>query len=130
MGNKFQDFFDSIKEKISRIQFSFAEEENRKKILFIVFGILIFLIFILILILCFSPKDNKIKEDLMYDVTEYMYSPSSPEISSDYMYSRNPKNTWTEEEANEYVTLPNEEMLENLKESNDRLIRDILEASP
>lgn len=130
MGNKFQDFFDSIKEKISQIQFSFAEEENRKKILFIVFGILIFLIFILILILCFSPKDNKIKEDLMYDVTEYMYSPSSPEISSDYMYSRNPKNTWTEEEANEYVTLPNEEMLENLKESNDRLIRDILEASP
>ena len=36
----------------------------------------------------------------------------------------------SEEEADKYMTLPTEEMLENLKESNDIIIKDILEASP
>ena len=80
--------------------------------------------------LCYSPRDKNQFSEQEYELSEYFYSPSSPEISDGYIYSRNPQKKWTEEEASKYMTLPTEEMLENLKESNDIIIKDILEASP
>lgn len=123
-------FFETIKEKISQFQISFTDEDSRKKILITVFGILIFLIILLILVLCFSGKEKVEVINQEYSITDYLYSPSSPEISDDYMYSRVPQKVWTEEEANKYITLPNSEMLENLKKANDKLIKDIMEVSP
>lgn len=119
-----------LSEKIEEIQISLSDNEKRKKVLIFFLGILIFLIFILILMLCYSPKNENQFSLQEYELSEYFYSPSSPEISDGYIYSRNPQKKWTEEEADKYMTLPTEEMLENLKESNDIVIKDILEASP
>jgi hypothetical protein len=119
-----------LSEKIEEIQISLSDTEKRKKVLIFFLGILIFLIFILILMLCYSPKNENQFSLQEYELSEYFYSPSSPEISDGYIYSRNPQKKWTEEEADKYMTLPTEEMLENLKESNDIIIKDILEASP
>lgn len=119
-----------LSEKIEEIQISLSDNEKRKKVLIFFLGILIFLIFILILMLCYSPKNENQFSLQEYELSEYFYSPSSPEISDGYIYSRNPQKKWTEEEADKYMTLPTEEMLENLKESNDIIIKDILEASP
>ena len=119
-----------IQEKISQLQFSLSEEDNKKKVLFVVFGILLVLIIILIFILCSSPKEKELLPKVNYEITDYLYSPTSPEISSDYMFSRTPKKSWTEEEANNYITLPTEKMLDDLQNANDKLIKDILEASP
>ena len=124
------DFKKLNQDKISQLQFFISEEDNKKKILFIVFGILLVLIIILILFLCSSPKEKNLLPKVNYEVTDYLYSPTSPEISSDYMFSRTPKNSWTEEEANNYITLPTEKMLDDLQNANDKLIKDILEASP
>ena len=122
---------ETLQDKIEQIQLKLSDDESRNKILIISFGILIFLLILLILILCFSSKDDgQAIQKKDYEITEYFYSPSSPEISDDYMYSRTPKNKWSEDEAAEYITLPTEEMLENLKKSNDKMIKDILEASP
>ena len=122
---------ETLQEKIEHLQISLSDDENRKKVLIIAFGILLFLVVILILILCLSPKkdETKLPED-EYEITEYFYSPSSPEITDDYMYSRVPQQKWSEEEANEHITLPTEKMLDELKTANDKLIKDILEASP
>lgn len=119
-----------LSEKIEEIQISLSDNEKRKKVLIFFLGILIFLIFILILMLCYSPKNENQFSLQEYELSEYFYSPSTPEISDGYIYSRNPQKKWTEEEADKYMTLPTEEMLENLKESNDIIIKDILEASP
>ena len=122
---------ETLQEKIEQIQLSLSEDENRKKVLIIAFGILIFLLIILIFIMCLSPKKEEAQlPENEYEITEYFYSPSSPEISDDYMYSRVPKQKWSEEEANEHITLPTEKMLDELKSANDKLIKDILEASP
>lgn len=122
---------ETLQEKIEQIQLSLSEDENRKKVLIIAFGILIFLLIILILIMCLSSKNEEAQlPENEYEITEYFYSPSSPEISDDYMYSRVPKQKWSEEEANEHITLPTEKMLDELKSANDKLIKDILEASP
>lgn len=122
---------ETLQEKIEQIQLSLSEDENRKKVLIIAFGILIFLLIILILIMCLSQKNEEAQlPENEYEITEYFYSPSSPEISDDYMYSRVPKQKWSEEEANEHITLPTEKMLDELKSANDKLIKDILEASP
>ena len=122
---------ETLQEKIEQIQLSLSEDENRKKVLIIAFGILIFLLIILILIMCLSSKKEEAQlPENEYEITEYFYSPSSPEISDDYMYSRVPKQKWSEEEANEHITLPTEKMLDELKSANDKLIKDILEASP
>lgn len=122
---------ETLQEKIEQIQLSLSEDENRKKVLIMAFGILIFLLIILILIMCLSPKKEEAQlPENEYEITEYFYSPSSPEISDDYMYSRVPKQKWSEEEANEHITLPTEKMLDELKAANDKLIKDILEASP
>ena len=81
--------------------------------------------------MCLSQKNEEAQlPENEYEITEYFYSPSSPEISDDYMYSRVPKQKWSEEEANEHITLPTEKMLDELKSANDKLIKDILEASP
>lgn len=122
---------ETLQEKIENIQLSLSDDENRKKALIVILGILLFLVIILILILCLSPKKDKTSiPQTEYEISEYFYSPSSPEISDDYMYSRVPQQRWSEEEAREYITLPTEEMLEDLKLANDKLIKDILEASP
>ena len=122
---------ETLQDKIDQIQLKLSDDESRNKILIISFGILIFLLILLILILCFSSKgDEKTIQKKDYEITEYFYSPSSPEISDDYMYSRVPKQKWSEEEANEHITLPTEKMLDELKSANDKLIKDILEASP
>lgn len=122
---------ETLQEKIEQIQLSLSEDENRKKVLISAFGILLFLVVILILIMCLSPKKEEAQlPENEYEITEYFYSPSSPEISDDYMYSRVPKQKWSEEEANEHITLPTEKMLDELKAANDKLIKDILEASP
>jgi len=119
-----------LSEKIEEIKISLSDNETRKKVLVFFLGILIFLLIILILMLCYSPRDKNQFSEQEYELSEYFYSPSSPEISDGYIYSRNPQKKWTEEEASKYMTLPTEEMLENLKESNDIIIKDILEASP
>ena len=81
--------------------------------------------------MCLSQKNEEAQlPENEYEITEYFYSPSSPEISDDYMYSRVPKQKWSEEEVNEHITLPTEKMLDELKSANDKLIKDILEASP
>lgn len=120
-----------LQNKIDEIQLSLSDDDKRKKVLIISLGVLFFLVILLILILCLSPKkEDNVMPKADYEISEYFYSPSSPEISDDYMYSRTPQQKWTEEEAQGYITLPTEEMLETLKTANDKMIKDILEASP
>ena len=58
---------ETLQEKIEHLQISLSDDENRKKVLIIAFGILLFLVVILILILCLSPK----KEEAQLPENEY-----------------------------------------------------------
>ena len=56
--------------------------------------------------------------------------PDGPSIPDGYALTREPKEKWTKEESQEYFTMPDEQELKNLEYSNDKLIEDILGATP
>jgi cell division protein FtsX len=120
----------TLQEKFQTIQLILFDEENKKKKLIILISVLIFLLLVLILILCLNnKKENKVISN-KYEISDYFYSPISPEIADEYMYSRVQQQKWTEEEVEKYITLPSEQMLDSLKSANDNIVNDILEAAP
>ena len=43
---------------------------------------------------------------------------------------RQKKEKWSEEEANEWFTVPDETEIEKLSQSNDKIVKDIIGAAP
>lgn len=121
---------ETLQEKFETFQLILFDEEKKKRNLIILISFLLFLLLVLILLLCFNNKEEKSVTSRNYEITDYFYSPTSPEISDEYMYSRVQQQKWTEEEVENYITLPSEQMLDTLKSANDNIVNDILEATP
>lgn len=92
------------------------------------------LLFVLLLsaVLLLIPKDEK-KEKVITlnpDITQPFVLPKEPAMNDDYYLSRPKTEVWTEEEAEKWFIIPNESMINQLENDNDRLITNLLEASP
>lgn len=105
--------------------------ENRKKTI-IVCGALIFLMFCACIAILMHDTKSKKKDSgtrpLVID--QPLMVPASPVIPDGYITTRKTEKNWSEEEIEKWFTLPDETEVEQLSETNDRIIQDIIGAAP
>lgn len=125
--------FSKISEKIKNF-FSKVYDfllEDKKRSLIILLGLLIFLL-ILLLIISISAtsgkKENFEKPSIVF--TEELLIPGGPEVKEDYSVSRQTSEVWTEEETENWFTVPSAKEVEDLANANDNLISDVIGAAP
>lgn len=117
--------FDELKEKVS----DFIHEKP------LAFGIsaLILVFFVLALIVIFiqssKPAPEEYKKEV-YTSIEKPIAPSGPDIEKDYYMSRTTKSEWSEEELKEYLPENDSGLIEELNDTNNKIIDEILGAAP
>ncbi len=136
----FGSIVESVRDKITSIIDSLSEKlsellETNKKLVFLIAGLaLALLICMLLLLIAISGSDKKKKQKVLptpivLEVEEPVI-PDGPKLPKDYNISRPAKDKWTEDEAKEWFTIPGENEVDSLSSSNDKIIKDILEAAP
>ncbi len=130
----FHGILDKIKEKASSLFEKVREfyEENKILSLLIVSLTALLLLCILLLIVLTSKKKNSTPEvpGTVLELTETPVVPDGPELPKDYTASRSPKEKWSEEEAEEWFTIPTQKEIDSLSKANDNLINEITGAAP
>lgn len=129
-----KEFWEKIKEIFIDLKDKLLDfyEENRKLSLIILSFIIVILICLILLIALIGKKDKKPDEvpgqELL--LTESLVIPNGPELPRDYNTSRETKEKWSEEEAQEWFTIPGDKEIEALSKSNENLINEIIGAAP
>ncbi|MCR4948196.1 MAG: hypothetical protein K6A15_03475 [Treponema sp.] len=129
----FKGILDNIKEKTSSLIKKVRDfyEENRMLSLIIAGLVAILLLCIILLIsLAGKKKETPKVPGTVLELTETPVIPDGPELPKDYTASRTVKDKWTEEEAQEWFTLPSQKEIDSLAKSNDILINEITGAAP
>jgi uncharacterized membrane-anchored protein len=128
--DKITELINSLSEKLSELM------ETNKKLVFLIAGLTVAVLICLILLvgIALSGSDKKkdtkaIPEAIVLEVEEPVI-PDGPKLPKDYNISRPAKDKWTDEEAEEWFTVPGENEVESLSFSNDKIVKDILEAAP
>ncbi len=129
----FHGILDSIKEKASsifeRIR-SFYEENKMLSYIIAALVALLLLCIILLSILAGKKKEPETVPGTVLELTETLEIPDGPALPKDYTASRTPKEKWTDEEAEEWFTLPSQKEIDSLSKANDNLINEITGAAP
>ncbi|WP_428768579.1 hypothetical protein V1L52_08000 [Treponema sp. HNW] len=98
--------------------------------LFII-GILIFIILASVsFLISFGKKKDFSAPPREYSINEEPFLPPEPELKDEYIYANELKPRWSREDCEPYFTFPDAKQLEQLKDSNDVLIKRILESAP
>lgn len=106
--------------------------ENYKKQVIIVCSSLIFILFI-VLIIVISTNNSSKKIDTSSEkinFSEKLLIPQNELEKNSYIESRKTPKNWTKEEVDEYFTPPTKSEIQKLSESNDKIINEILGATP
>ena len=129
----FQGILDNIKEKAS----SFFEKvrefyEENKMLSYIIAGLvaLLLLCIILLCVIAGRKKEPEVIPGTVLELTEPLAIPDGPELPKDYTASRTPKDKWSEEDAEEWFTVPTQKEIDSLSKANDNLINKITGAAP
>lgn len=127
--DKITELIDSLSEKLSELM------ETNKKLVFLFAGLIAAILICLILLLIAlsssdKKKDTKEIPQLGLLQVEEAVIPDGPKLPKDYNISRPAKDKWTDEEAEEWFTIPGESEVDSLSFSNDKIVKDILEAAP
>ena len=129
----FKGIWEKIKEKLSPLVEKVREfyEEN-KMLSYIIAGLLALLILciILLIVLAGKKKEPAIVPGTVLELTETLAVPDGPELPKDYTASRTPKDKWSEEDAQEWFTVPSQKEIDSLSKANDNLINEITGAAP
>ena len=129
LRDKITGLIDSLSEKLSDLM------ETNKKLLFLIAGLTAaVLLCLILLVIALSGSDKKkdtksISQPEVLEVEEAVI-PDGPKLPKDYNISRPAKDKWSDEEAEEWFTIPGENEIESLSFSNDKIVKDILEAAP
>ena len=130
----FHGILDNIKEKASSLFEKVREfyEENKMLSILIASLTALLLLCILLLIVIAGKKKNKVPEvpGTVLELTETPVIPDGPELPKDYTTSRTSKEKWSEEEAEEWFTIPGQKEIDSLSKANDNLINEITGAAP
>lgn len=129
LRDKITGLIDSLSEKLSELM------ETNKKLVFLLAGLIFAVLLCLILLVIALSKSDKEKDTKSIPQTEILeveeaVIPDGPKLPKDYNISRPAKDKWSEEEAEEWFTIPGENEVESLSFSNDKIVKDILEAAP
>lgn len=129
LRDKITGLIDSLSEKLSELM------ETNKKLVFLFAGLIFAVLLCLILLVIALSKSDKEKDSKSIPQTEILeveeaVIPDGPKLPKDYNISRPAKDKWSDEEAEEWFTIPGENEVESLSFSNDKIVKDILEAAP
>ena len=121
----FRQFFRKIQD--------FLQDNAKKTIIFC--ALLIFMLFsaIIALVAGSSKTKNSAKktpEEKKLVLDQPLMIPPSPSIPDGYITTRKTEKKWPEKEIEKWFTLPDENEVEKLGDSNDRIINDIIGAAP
>ena len=126
-------FFKNLKEKIvSLFQLiaDYCRDNKRNAILFASLGACILLLLILLICLPKGKKKDKASAPKEIVLTQDLLVPDGPEIHRDYNISRQTKDKWDNEQADEWFTVPGQRDIDSLEKANDNIISEITGAAP
>ncbi len=129
----FKGILDSIKEKASSIYEKarkFYEENKMLSIIILSLVALLLLCIILLISLTGKKKEPVVVPGTVLELTEPLAVPNGPELPKDYTASRTPKDKWTQEDAEEWFTIPSQNEIDSLSKANDKMIDEITGAAP
>lgn len=122
--NFFTDFFENIKSSL----------ENHKKQTIIVCSVFIFMTLCALIVLFVSnykPAQKKFTNfNQKLELSETPLIPQSELYSESYISSRKTPKKWSKDEAKEYFTLPSKSEVQKLSNANDKIVNEILGATP
>lgn len=115
-------------------KFRYLIEENKKQTIFVC-SILIFMTLCGFFILLLSTSQQEKKETKVINqknlvIDQELLLPNELTLNNKYTHVREKKEKWSEEEANEWFTVPDETEIEKLSQSNDKIVKDIIGAAP
>ena len=115
-------------------KFRYLIEENKKQTIFVC-SILIFMTLCGFFVLLLSTSQQEKKETKVINqknlvIAQELLIPNELTINNKYTHVRQKKEKWSEEEANEWFTVPDETEIEKLSQSNDKIVKDIIGAAP
>lgn len=115
-------------------KFRYLIEENRKQTI-LVCSVLIFMTLCGFFILLLSTsqqekKGTKVINQKNLVIDQELLLPNELTINNKYTHVRQKKEKWSEEEANEWFTVPDETEIEKLSKANDKIVKDIIGAAP
>lgn len=129
----FHGILDSIKEKVSSLIQKVREfyEEN-KMLSLIIAGLVALILLCIVLLIAIAGKKKEPQQvpSTILELTENLVVPDSPELPKDYTPSRTTKERWSDEEAEEWFTVPSQKEIDSLSKANDNLINEITGAAP
>ena len=129
----FKGIWENIKEKLSPLveKVRGFYEEN-KMLSYIIVGLvaLLFLCIILLIALTGKKKEPEVIPGTVLELTEPLAIPDGPELPKEYTASRTPKDKWSQEESEEWFTVPSQKEIDSLSKANDNLINEITGAAP
>jgi hypothetical protein len=115
-------------------KFRYLIEENKKQTIFVC-SILIFMTLCGFFVLLLSTSQQEKKETKVINqknlvIDQELLIPNELTINNKYTHVRQKKEKWSEEEANEWFTVPDETEIEKLSQANDKIVKDIIGAAP
>lgn len=115
-------------------KFRYLIDENKKQTIFVC-SILIFMTLCGFFVLLLSTSQQEKKETKVINqknlvIDQELLIPNELTINNKYTHVRQKKEKWSEEEANEWFTVPDETEIEKLSQSNDKIVKDIIGAAP
>ena len=115
-------------------KFRYLIEENKKQTIFVC-SILIFMTLCGFFVLLLSTaqqekKETKVINQKNLEIDQELLIPNELTINNKYTHVREKKEKWSEEEANEWFTIPDETEIEKLSQSNDKIVNEIIGAAP
>lgn len=125
--------FDEIKDALS--EFSPRDFMQKKPLTsaLICFLTVLFVAGLVILLIQNSPE-KKSKSDAAapehFEADAPILIPDAPQIEKDYYPSRTTENQWQKDEVDKWFTYPDEDVMKDLAESNDKIVKDIIGAAP
>ena len=125
--------WENIKEKLSPLTEKIREfYEDNKMLSYIIAGLVALLLLCIILLIALAGKKKEPAPvpGTVLELTEPLVIPDGPELPKDYTASRTPKDKWSEEETQEWFTIPSQKEIDSLSKANDNLINEITGAAP
>ncbi len=123
-----QEILENIKENVK----DFVKENSKLTIAII--SLFVFLCISAVFVLIFHGKSKNSKKIELPKETftkrEEFIQPSQPSLTNDYYFSRITEESWTDEEADRWFSIPNESNIDELGKANDIIINKITEAAP
>lgn len=122
--------FDEIKDSLSA--FSPRDFAQKKPFTFalICFLTVLFIAGLVVLLIQTAPAKKTESAPEHFEADAPVLIPDAPQIEKDYYPSRITENQWQKEEADKWFTYPDENVLNDLAESNDKIVKEIIGAAP